>query len=110
MGDIKLLRRFNFLPVVIAIFLLVILVVPSSIAYELEKGDNITSRVIEEEEMILGGTNDIYFNASAPSGGDGSKDSPYNLFKQEYIRNDAILHLAEGEYFLDTTISAHTII
>ena len=96
----------NITPIMIAIFLLIIFVVPSSIAFELEGGDNITSRVIEEEEFILRTSNDIYFDASAPDGGDGSKDNPYNLFKQEYIRNDAILHLAEGDYFLDTIVSA----
>ena len=74
----------------------------------MEEGDNITSRVIEEEEIVLSSSNskDIYFDISAPNGGDGSKDNPYNQFKQQYIRNDAIIHLAKGDYFLDTTISA----
>ena len=84
------------------------IVIPSSIAYEVEGGDNITSRVIEEDEILLrtSASNDIYFDVSAPDGGDGSKNNPYNQFKQQYIKNDAILHLAKGEYFLDTTISA----
>lgn len=82
--------------------------IPSSIAYELEEGDNITSRVVEEDELNLRSSNskDIYFDASAKENGDGSKENPYNVFKQQYINNDAILHLAQGEYFLDTTISA----
>ena len=105
MGDIQLFNK-NIMLIMTAIFLLLIFVVPSSIAFELEDGDNITSRVIEEDEIILRASNDIYFDASAPSGGDGSKENPYNLFKQEYIRNDAIIHLAEGDYFLDIMVSA----
>ena len=101
-------NKFNFSLIIIAIFLLFIVLIPSSIAFELEEGDNITSRVIEEEEIVLTSSksNDIYFDISAPSGGDGSKGNPYNQFKQQYIRNDAIIHLAKGNYFLDTTISA----
>ena len=93
---------------IIAIVLLIMVVIPSSIAYEVEGGENITSRVIEEDEILLraSASNDIYFDASAPAGGDGSKNNPYNQFKQEYIRNDAVIHLAKGEYFLDTSISA----
>ncbi len=88
--------------------LLLFIIIPSSIAYEIEGDDNITSRVVEEEEVILRSSNskDIYFDISAPNGGDGSKDNPYNQFKQQYIKNDAIIHLAKGDYFLDTTISA----
>ena len=101
-------NKFNFSLIIIAIFLLSIVLIPSSIAFELEEGDNITSRVIEEEEIVLTSSksNDIYFDISAPNGGDGSKDNPYNQFKHQYIRNDAIIHLAKGDYFLDTTISA----
>ena len=100
-------NKFNFSLIIIAIFLLFIVLIPSSIAFELEEGDNITSRLIEEEIVLTSSkSNDIYFDASAPSGGDGSKDNPYNQFKQQYIRNDAIIHLAKGDYFLDTSISA----
>lgn len=108
MGDIKLINKFNMSLIIITIFLLIIILIPSSIAYELEDGDNIIYRVIEEEEVILSSSNskDIYFNVSAPNGGDGSKYNPYNQFKQQYIKNDAVIHLAEGDYFLDTTISA----
>ena len=57
---------------------------PSSIAYELEGDVNTTSRFVEEEELILSSSNskDVYFDISAPNGGDGSKDHPYNQFKQ----------------------------
>ena len=87
--------------------LLLIIVIPSSIAYELESDDNISSRVIEEDEIILGKSDskDIYFDISAPNDGDGSKENPYNQLKQQYIRNDAIIHLAEGDYFFNTTKS-----
>ena len=101
-------NKFNISLMIIAIFLLIMVVIPSSIAYEVEGGENITTRVIEEDEILLraSASNDIYFDASAPAGGDGSKNNPYNQFKQEYIRNDAVIHLAKGEYFLDTSISA----
>ncbi len=56
---------------IIAIVLLIMVVIPSSIAYEVEGGENITSRVIEEDEILLraSASNDIYFDASAPAGG-----------------------------------------
>ena len=92
----------------IVTLLLLFIIMPSSIAYELEGDVNTTSRFVEEEELILSSSNskDVYFDISAPNGGDGSKDHPYNQFKQQYIKNDDIIHLAKGNYFLDTTISA----
>ena len=102
-----MIKKFNMSVIILSILLLVVVFIPSSIAFELEDGDNITSRIVEEEEIILSSSNskDIYFDVSAPKGGDGSKNKPYNQFRQQYIKNNAIIHLAEGDYFLDTTIS-----
>lgn len=68
--------------IILLILLLVVVFIPSSIAFEFEDGDNITSRIVEEEEIILSSSNskDIYFDVSAPKGGDGSKNKPYNQF------------------------------
>ena len=72
---------------VIAIFLLIMVVIPSSIAYDVEGGENITSRVIEEDKILLraSASNDIYFDASAPAGGDGSKNNPYKTINKDRI-------------------------
>ena len=46
---------------------------------------------------------DIYFNASAVSDGDGSKENPYNVFSSYRIVNNSNIYLSEGEYFLNTS-------
>ena len=45
---------------------------------------------------------DIYFDASAVHDGDGSKENPYKELTSKRIVNNSNIHLAEGEYVLNT--------
>ena len=87
---------------IISVFLLFIVILPSTVAYECVDQTNVTSRVVEEEEILLRNLNEVYFDSSAPDGGDGSKENPYNELKQEYIRDNGVIHLANGEYLFET--------
>nr|WP_292798572.1 Ig-like domain repeat protein [Methanobrevibacter sp.] len=84
------------------LIILILLIIPS--AYSSDVDENITLTV-NEEEYVLRTDNDIYFDASAPTNGDGSKDNPYNELRQEYMRNNQIIHLANGEYLFDSSSS-----
>ena len=47
----------------------------------------------------------IYFNASVENDGSGSQESPYKYLTSSRIKSNSILHLANGEYELDKSIS-----
>ena len=54
--------------------------------------------VLDASEKI-----DIYFDANAVNDGDGSKENPYNMLNSKRIVNNSNIHLADGEYFVNTT-------
>ena len=88
--------------ILILVFLLFIVILPSTVAYECIDQTNVTSRAVEEEEILLRDSNEVYFDSSAPDGGDGSKENPYNKLKPEYIKDNGIIYLANGEYLFET--------
>ena len=56
-----------------------------------------------EENDVLEASNDYYFNASLENDdGDGSSEHPYKYLTAERIRANCNIHLADGEYNLDT--------
>ena len=84
---------------ILSIFILFILISPD-FAY-----DDINETVMLETSQdndILSGSNDYYFNASAENdNGDGSINSPYKYLTAERIKANSNIHLANGEYVLD---------
>ncbi|WP_407379472.1 C1 family peptidase [Methanobrevibacter sp.] len=97
-----MIKNFKFFSLTVLIFL-ILLLIPSIYASEVD--DNITLTVNEEEYVLKNNDNDIYFDSSSQTDGNGSKDNPYNQLRQEYMRNNQIIHLAGGEYLFDTSSS-----
>lgn len=87
---------------------MLLIVIPSSFAHENDTvmaiDDEIESHVeINNDENVLMGGNDYYFNASSVNDGNGSLNNPYKYLKADRIRENANIYLADGEYKLDTT-------
>ncbi|WP_298521913.1 C1 family peptidase [uncultured Methanobrevibacter sp.] len=90
----------------ILIALVLLIVIPSAFAYEngtdLTSGNVDVSPVAVSGEDLLQADNDYYFNASTESDGNGSIDNPYKYLKAARITSNSNIHLADGEYNLDT--------
>lgn len=96
------------------IFLILFIVVPVSFAADDLSANMTDSDVLEidetdsalsynNEDEILTAGNDYYFNASLDNdNGDGSIANPYKYLKADRIMGNSNIHLAEGEYRLDT--------
>ena len=98
-----------------SVLLLILVIIPSTFAIDDDSLDNDTSIEVEasaQDDDILRGENDVYFDASVEKdNGDGSIDSPYKYLTSSRIKLNAKIHLAEGEYDLDkrTTLYGVTI-
>ena len=44
---------------------------------------------------------DFYFDVNATSDGDGLKDTPYNNFTDDRVKDNSTIHLANGEYVFE---------
>lgn len=67
-----------------------------------ESNDTLTSS--DDNEII--GIGDVYFDASASSGGDGSQSRPYNTVTSSYLGTTN--HFAPGTYRITSSLSSYS--
>lgn len=79
---------------------LLLLIIPFSFA-----SDNDTA-IGDSNELTA---NNIYFDSSASSDGDGSQSSPYKYLEADRIRDNSVAYFADGEYSLDEEISRNNL-
>ena len=92
---------------------LLIIAVPVSFASDNATGEvvgndievvNDTLTTSDDEEII--GAGDVYFDASATSGGDGTQSRPYNTVTSSYLGTTN--HFAPGTYRISSTLSSYS--
>ncbi len=106
--DLILFKINKILWISISFMLLLLIVIPSTFAYEndtavsLDEDGLVALEDINDNE-VLGTSYDYYFNASLDNDdGDGSKENPYKYLKADRIMAHANVYLADGEYELDS--------
>lgn len=104
--------------VLFLVFLLLLIIVPSTFASDAVDNQTVVSSdeqieisavndggVIyshsEDTSDVLTGSNDIYFNASADSDGGGTQSSPYKYLQYNRLTSGCTAHFADGTYNLD---------
>lgn len=104
--------------VLFLVFLLLLIIVPSTFASDAVDNQTVVSSdeqieisavndggVIyshsEDTSDVLTGSNDIYFNASADSDGKGTQSSPYKYLQYNRLTSGCTAHFADGTYNLD---------
>lgn len=104
--------------VLFLVFLLLLIIVPSTFASDAVNNQTVVSSdeqieisavndggVIyshsEDTSDVLTGSNDIYFNASADSDGRGTQSSPYKYLQYNRLTSGCTAHFADGTYNLD---------
>ncbi|WP_067041607.1 Ig-like domain repeat protein [Methanobrevibacter sp. YE315] len=99
----------NYKLLILLTFIILLIAVPSSFAHEndtilsVEEGNGDLIEISDDVDVVRG-SNDYYFNASAKDdNGNGSIDNPYRDLKASRINSNSNIHLANGEYFLDTS-------
>ena len=102
------MKRMKIIAFITLLFCLLI-AVPASFAV-----DNDTAIAVSDNQdsSISGdvlGSNDYYFNASVENDtGNGTIDNPYKKLSADRIKDNSIIHLAEGEYYLGLDFSKTT--
>ena len=85
-------------------FLLLLFIIPASYAMDNQTDD--VQTIIDNGEDNLAANNDYYFNSSLEDDtGDGSQQNPYKYLTADKIKGNCNIHLADGEYVLDTNKS-----
>lgn len=104
--------------VLFLVFLLLLIIVPSTFASDAVDNQTVVSSDEQIEisavndggviyshsgdtSDVLTGSNDIYFNASADSDGIGTQSSPYNYLQYNRLTSGCTAHFADGTYNLD---------
>ena len=91
---------------VLFITLIFLIIIPTGFAHENDTNLTVGSDdfVVESinREDVLGAGGDIYFDSSAENDGDGSQANPYKKLTADRIQSNCNIHLANGEYTLDT--------
>lgn len=104
--------------VLFLVFLLLLIIVPSTFASDAVDNQTVVSSDEQIEisavndggviyshsgdtSDVLTGSNDIYFNASADSDGIGTQSSPYKYLQYNRLTSGCTAHFADGTYNLD---------
>lgn len=104
--------------VLFLVFLLLLIIVPSTFASDAVDNQTVVSSDEQIEisavndggviyshsgdtSDVLTGSNDIYFNASADSDGKGTQSSPYKYLQYNRLTSGCTAHFADGTYNLD---------
>lgn len=104
--------------VLFLVFLLLLIIVPSTFASDAVDNQTVVSSDEQIEisavndggviyshsgdtSDVLIGSNDIYFNASADSDGKGTQSSPYKYLQYNRLTSGCTAHFADGTYNLD---------
>lgn len=103
MGECILIKKV----IIFSILLLVLFILPTSFASDLnDTADEIYTHDFLDEDILSG--QEIYFNASAEVDGDGSKDNPYKFLNTQRIGYGNTLIFANGVYDLTRTVAINT--
>ncbi len=78
-----------------------LLIIPFTAAESIDDNQTVTASNTGD---ILKETKDYYFNSSAATDGNGTLDNPYKYLKEDRFKTNSTLHLADGEYCLDTMV------
>jgi C1A family cysteine protease len=114
----KLVKYVNKSIVLFLVFLLLLIIVPSTFASDAVDNQTVVSSDEQIEisavndggviyshsgdtSDVLTGSNDIYFNASADSDGKGTQSSPYKYLQYNRLTSGCTAHFADGTYNLD---------
>jgi C1A family cysteine protease len=92
----------------ISILFCLLIVIPASFAVDNETviaisddAQNSTLSSIPDQDVL--NSNDYYYDASIENdNGNGSIDNPYKNLKSSRIQSNSVIHLADGQYALDT--------
>ena len=105
------MSKINKLIILMSVFLLLLVVIPSTFAIDAESLNNDTSIEVETsniDDNVLQAGSDIYFDASVEKdNGDGSMNKPYKYLTSSRIKSNSNIHLANGEYNLDKRVSIY---
>lgn len=118
MEEQKLVKYVNKSIVLFLVFLLLLIIVPSTFASDAVDNQTVVSSDEQIEisavndggviyshsgdtSDVLTGSNDIYFNASADSDGGGTQSSPYKYLQYNRLTSGCTAHFADGTYNLD---------
>lgn len=118
MEEQKLVKYVNKSIVLFLVFLLLLIIVPSTFASDAVDNQTVVSSDEQIEisavndggviyshsgdtSDVLTGSNDIYFNASADSDGKGTQSSPYKYLQYNRLTSGCTAHFADGTYNLD---------
>lgn len=118
MEEQKLVKYVNKSIVLFLVFLLLLIIVPSTFASDAVDNQTVVSSDEQIEisavndggviyshsgdtSDVLTGSNDIYFNASADSDGRGTQSSPYKYLQYNRLTSGCTAHFADGTYNLD---------
>lgn len=93
------------------LFILVLIIIPSSFAQnntdKLQTDDNLIEVTGTANQEIISYSEDnapkgvdYYFNSSSDEDGDGTIDNPYNILNTNRLKTSSTIHLANGEYNL----------
>ena len=106
------MSKINKFIILLSVFLLLLVVIPSTfaidddVAIQANNTDTIEVESSIQDENVLQAGSDIYFDASVEKdNGDGSLNSPYKYLTSSRIKQNSNIHLANGEYTLDKRVS-----
>ena len=88
--------------VILLLFLCLLFVAPSFAM------DNQTSNIMNGDEDVLS-VSHYYFDVNNDDNGNGSFDNPYNKFNSSILKDNSIIHLANGEYNFSSSKSFENI-
>ncbi len=81
------------------LIVLMLLIIPASFA-----SDNSSDIVVHEDNQIIVPAN-VYFDSSVENDGNGTQSNPYKYFSGDKIGDNAIIYMADGEYFLNDSLN-----
>ena len=91
-------KHFNKILMIFILLFILFIIIPGSFAHENQTNlqTDVSADVLTDERI------DIYFDASATSDGNGSKENPYSTFNPSKLRDGSNIYFAEGNYILNS--------
>ena len=85
------------------IMVLMLLIIPAGFA-----SDNSSDIILHDDAQIITPAN-IYFDSSVENDGNGTQSNPYKYFAGDKIGDNAIIYMADGDYFLNESVNVGNI-
>ncbi len=91
-------KHFNKILMIFIFLFIFFIIIPGNFAYENQTNlqTDVSADVLADEKI------DIYFDASATSDGNGSKENPYSTLNPSKLRNGSNIYFEKGNYILDS--------